>query len=115
MNIRSIAIRFGDNDFGMTFLPLLETVMRALDDWWGEEEFTRADVTRIINDGVMFHYKAFQCRGNYLEDRLDHLEDYLKVPERKVFINDEADQMSMEWNNSETFYISKYIRHAISV
>lgn len=113
MKIRSIAIRFGDNDFQGTFLPLLDSVLKAAQ----EESFSHYEIVRLINEGSLYHYHAFQNRFRYMDtpEHDKHIEGYLKVKESQVFLNDEADKMSVEWNNSETFYVSIYLPCATSI
>lgn len=55
--MRTIALVFGDNDYGNTFRPLLDSVYRAFDWNSGLSE----DVVRAaVQAGLEFHYVAFQ-------------------------------------------------------
>ena len=58
---RTIAIILGDNDFGMTFKPLLESIYNAFR--WEALAFNSEVITTCINEGIRFHYLTFQ-RGN---------------------------------------------------
>lgn len=60
MGVSSIAIVLGDNDYGNTFRPLLQTVMRAV-EYHGE--LTKEQAAWMIRDGIAWHYKAFQNLG----------------------------------------------------
>lgn len=64
--IRSIAIVFGDNDFGITFMNLLDTIKNVLlhDDTIPEDV-----LETIIRKGILFHYIAFQNRYQYKHDK----------------------------------------------
>ena len=77
MNIRTIAVILGDNDFGHTFMPLLETVARAISD--ASMPPSRERVERMIRSGIEMHYLAFQCsnRETIDEGRLEHTMEYL--------------------------------------
>lgn len=114
MKIRSIAIRFGDNDFITTFIPLLESVLKAVT---ANDDFTKEQVVELINSGSMYHYLAFQNQFRYKDtpEEHAHIERYLKVIPNRVFLNEDADAIAMDWNNSETFYVSIYLPNAISV
>lgn len=60
MGIRSIAIVLGDNDYGNTFRPLLQSVMRAV-AYHGE--LTAEQAAWMIRNGIEWHYRAFQNLG----------------------------------------------------
>jgi len=60
--ITAVAIVLNDNDFGSTFMPLLETIKNALEY---NPNLTRENVTRAINSGIEFHYLAFQLGNDY--------------------------------------------------
>ena len=57
MGIHAISIVFDDNDYGNTFRPLLQTVLRAI-EYHGE--LTKEQAAWMIRDGIAFHYMAFQ-------------------------------------------------------
>jgi len=54
---RTIAVVLGDNDFGNTFKPLLETVYRAVR--WNDGLPSHV-IETAIRSGIEFHYVAFQ-------------------------------------------------------
>ncbi len=76
--MRTIAVILGDNDYGSTFLPLMETLKRAMEyrsmnpelPWlvqaMGRPErlLTEQDVRHMITEMVMGHYVAFQYSYN---------------------------------------------------
>lgn len=57
MGIHAISIVLGDNDYGNTFRPLLQTVLRAI-EYHGE--LTKEQAAWMIRNGIDFHYHAFQ-------------------------------------------------------
>jgi hypothetical protein len=57
--MRTIAVVLGDNDFGNTFLPLLESI-KALITHRGEEYITPEFICDSIRAGIAYHYRAFQ-------------------------------------------------------
>ena len=58
--VKSFAIVVGDNDYYMTFLPLLETVTRYI-AWKGiEDSITKDEVENLVRGGIEYHYRTFQ-------------------------------------------------------
>jgi len=57
--MRTIAVIVNDNDFGMTFYPMLEAVKNAL-QWIDGEQVTPELVTHMIKDAVPFYVKYTQ-------------------------------------------------------
>jgi len=86
MNI-PFAIKFGDNDFGHTFIPLV----RALTDC--NFQGTKLQFIALINETIYSFYLIYQANGNILrESGWDHIRNYLKVSEREVYFGqDEVD------------------------
>lgn len=85
---RTILIHLGDNDFHHTFTPLLETIWRVLadrDEYYINKEF----ITRIILEGIKFHYLAFQARDAMISDT-DYIAKYLTGIE--VLFDEEAEK-----------------------
>lgn len=72
MGVYAIAIVLGDNDFINTVRPLMETVKRVIEY---NGELTSEEATRVIQDGIAFHYRAFQNlkRGNSSPGTLGYL------------------------------------------
>jgi hypothetical protein len=60
MKVSEIAIVLGDNDYGNTFKPLLQSVLRVI-EYHGE--LTKEQAAWMIRDGIEWHYKAFQNLG----------------------------------------------------
>lgn len=60
--MRTIAIVLGDNDYGNTFKPLLESLARAIKY---NGEMSEAAVRTSILAGIEFHYLAFQHGSNH--------------------------------------------------
>ncbi len=60
--MRTIALVFGDNDFGNTFRPLLHTLFQAF-EWNGR--LSREVVEAAVRAGIEFHYLAFQHADHY--------------------------------------------------
>jgi hypothetical protein len=60
VGIKAIAIVLGDNDYGNTFRPLLESVRRVIEY---RNELTPQQAAWMICEGTDWHYKAFQNLG----------------------------------------------------
>jgi hypothetical protein len=83
--IRTIAIVLGDNDFGHTFINLLDSIYKAIE--YGsvtiqdkKEEQIR-DITYAIKNGIRYHYITFQLLsygGNVSENMLERTLKYLE-------------------------------------
>jgi len=76
--MRTIAIVLGDNDFGNTFRPLLETLHRVI-LYRGLEYIDREWVADIIRAGVDFHYLAFQGETGRVQEVPRGYFDRLKI------------------------------------
>lgn len=73
--MRTIAIILGDNDFGNTFKPLLESLKLIIDYWKDSKEITEDDIRTVIDYSVYPFYIAYQALGKK-EDRA-FMENYL--------------------------------------
>lgn len=95
LKIRTIAVILCDNDFGITFTNLLETIMRAINYHNGSKnELKKEDIEKIIYEGIRFHYLAFQKDNTGLEtdkERLEYILSYLKEGV-KIYFDDEAEE-----------------------
>ena len=78
--MQAIAIILGDNDFGSTFKPLLETINRVLD----YRDLDKDKVTELIFDGIEFHYRAFQQDEETVQDA-NNTVAYLLTNTRVIF------------------------------
>lgn len=56
--VRTVAVVLGDNDYGNTFKPLLESLHRGI--VWNNG-LSREAIETAIKAGVEFHYLAFQA------------------------------------------------------
>lgn len=92
MSIRTVALVFGDNDFGKTFKPLLESLHRAIalraDDG---DELSKQEIVELINSGIEFHYRAFQYDSSRSQGVLsvEHIVKYLRSV--RVLFDEEAE------------------------
>lgn len=87
--VRTIAVVLGDNDFGATFQPLLESIARAI--VWNVEP-SREVLEKAIRAGVEFHYLAFQHGRHFGEPGYGSVEDtvsYLRT--MSVLFDEEAE------------------------
>jgi hypothetical protein len=57
MHVKAIALVLGDNDYGNTFRPLLESVKRVIEYQGG---ITQDQARKVIFEGIDWHYSAFQ-------------------------------------------------------
>ena len=125
--MRTIAIILGDNDFGNTFLNLLETLKRVLayhgaisDEPWRSEVkahntrsdrvLTQENIKFIIQQMIMPHYIAFQYSfdernyGGTPEEHFAHLSKYLSKV--KVLFDEEAEASIAEgWHDGDSWYL----------
>jgi hypothetical protein len=94
MEIRTIAIVLGDNDFGNTFRPLLEGLKPIFD--YRDGNLTPKQCELIIIQSIMAYYVGYQYSfflqsyGNIGEDHLERTAKYLK--DIKVLFNEDAEQ-----------------------
>jgi hypothetical protein len=86
--MRTISIVLGDNDFGSTFINLLESVYRFIKACSPfVEAFTSEEVVaEIIRAGIKFHYLAYQhdprrevTEYNNVETTTKYLLDGIKI------------------------------------
>lgn len=61
MGVSAIAIVLGNNSYGNTFRPLLQSVRRAI-EYHGE--ITREQAAWMIRNGIDWHYQTFQNLAN---------------------------------------------------
>lgn len=87
--MRTIAIVLGDNDFGKTFKSLLTSIFNAIDY---NGDMNRDSITKLIHEGIMFHYMAYQHRydlhSQVLEYNFDGVSKYLSCI--KILFDDDA-------------------------
>lgn len=87
--MHTIAVILGDNDFGNTFQPLLESVYRAI-LWQGG--LSREAVEKAIRCGVEFHYVAFQLGDRYTEEGCRKVEETVRyLSDIQVLFDEEAE------------------------
>ena len=92
-----IAIKFGDNDFGNTFIGVLKAVLEIYN--YNGVIPTKAELVNFINDvSKGFFYARQHNYEVYLSSK-----DYLKIAESQILMGDEVDLF--EDNNSETFIL----------
>jgi hypothetical protein len=109
--MKYILIRLGDNDFHRTFINLLDTIHRAIDEHneymiEGEQAFSETEIINLIKDGMMLHYRLFQNCDDAL-DELPKLEDYFRN-HLKVLFDDKAQEYIKEGGsgNSEAWCLN---------
>lgn len=98
-NLQRIGIKFPDNDFYNTIRTFL--VLLVVSE---PSDLTKAKIVEMFNFCAPAMYVLGQSR-DYTFD--DHLKDYLRIEERHVYLDDEIDTMSSEWNNGEFTWIEK--------
>lgn len=113
---QKLAIKFRDNDFYYTFMPLLDILSESP---WFDSNF---DVPKecwveMINKLSAATYPLFQSRpdmvayGHYtLEEELKRfLEEkkYIKISSDQILLGDEVDEYlsKVDWANGETFIV----------
>lgn len=98
--MKPILIKFGDNDFYNTFVPLLRAIKEV--GFTG----TKADLIELINNALFGFYCVYQSKGMTPKS----LTDYLRVNAGDVFYGDEVseffkDGARMSQCNSDCYYI----------
>lgn len=89
MTARTVAIVLGDNDYGNTFKPLLETVFRA--SFWNGG-LSKEVLEKAIRAGIEFHYVAFQHGKRHGETGYGSVEDTVRyLSEVRVLFDEEAE------------------------
>ena len=77
---KPIAIKFGDNDFGNTFRPLMKALTESSFDGSKEE------LIALINETIFAFYLIHNVHHSYRDyDRDELTRNYLKVSNREVF------------------------------
>lgn len=105
--IRTIALVLGDNDYGNTFRPLLESMYRSLVR--NELNCVPAHLEQTIRAAVEFHYLAFQVDYNTEKpgyrpagEVLHYLQGKLKV----LFNEDAEDNIAHTSYDSGAWYLN---------
>jgi hypothetical protein len=130
--MRTIAIIFHDNDFGTTFMNLLDTLKRVFEYHGANSEplwltaamgrpqpevLTRENVEYMIRMMVISHYAAFQYSFRPKDYGTDHepspvahehhlagIAEYLS--KFRVLFDEEAEaDIAKEWRNGEAWYL----------
>lgn len=116
MNEIILAIKFGDNDFSGTFLPLL----KVFRDYPQEYLYKNKETTlKVINELSYSMYRAVQNPYAYN----DHIKDentkkYLQIDsEDLLFGQEEVDRFTSnnEWDNGEVFILDTRIPGSQSI
>lgn len=106
--MKKIAIRFGDNDFINTFMPLLRALIEPIQD---NDRFPKdkEGLIRIIHELSFGIYLAHQAWPDRPEGDDEHTRKYLieRVTPERVLIDEEVDAYikTNPWDNSETFIL----------
>lgn len=125
---QKLAIKFGDNDFYFTFMPLLDILSESP---WFDSNF---DVPKecwaeIINRLSAATHVLFQSRPDMvsygysaLEEELKtalEVRDYVKISPEQILIGEEVDEYlaNVEWDNGETFVVilNEYGKSVVAV
>lgn len=114
-----IAIKFGDNDFHNTFIPLLETLNRAYQHTGNLPE-DKSKLCFIINQLSVNMYLLFQNQYEYngmenVKDGLKtdenkewiHIKEYFQISPETLLLNEEVDKYlsETEWDNCDTYLL----------
>lgn len=99
-----VAIVLDDNDYYPTAQNLLETVWRAL-NW--RPTTSQEYIELLIEQGIKFHYLAFQAAEGISELEVDEKSEYL-MKKVKVLFNEEAqkDIDTKDHNHTAWFLIT---------
>lgn len=98
MNNLIVLIRFGDNDFHNTFIPVLYAV-RAwyMGARWSDRFQDRAKLCRLIN---LLSPPAYEFVQSHRGDIDDHTKSYIEVTKDKLLLGDEVDDFLINNANS---------------
>ena len=106
-----IAIRFHDNDFGNTFIGVLQFLLNAYKHY-GQLPEDKAELAIIINEisvGAYFSYQnQFEyTHGKTIQEEMVRLRKYLNITVDRIMVDGEVDEYlaKTEWNNRETFIL----------
>lgn len=87
--VRTVALVLNDNDFGNTFIPLLDSLYRAI--IWNSG-ISRDAIKDAVFAGIEFHYVAFQHGKHFGESGYLTTEQTVKyLKEVKILFNEEAE------------------------
>jgi hypothetical protein len=101
--MRTIAIILGDNDFGNTMYPLLETVKRIVKWHEGTGDMTQERVKDLILNGLEFHYRAFQQRPGEKDNSSTF--EYLRKNTRILFDAEAETDIQNQNHDSGAWYL----------
>lgn len=109
--IRTVAIIFGDNDFGKTFLSVLNTVKRVLEN---KPETEEKELSTIIKFMAVSHYIGFQYsfdpsnyggRHHSQDQHFSHIIDYFESI--RILVNESAEKdILTEDHDGGAWYLS---------
>lgn len=97
--MKTIAIVLGDNDFGNTFVPLLNSINKAIQ----YSNLPQESVEKCIRAGIEYHYMAFQLGGKS-NDRIPQTIQYLSKI-RILFDKDAEKDIENEDHDSGAWYL----------
>ena len=110
MQVKSVAVIFGDNDFRSTFAPLMETLHRAICYHREKGGLSREQVVQCVRLAALSHYAMFQhpVHGGsdpMTEKKIAHIAEYFAYPCRILF-DEAADKDALDGDhNSSSFYL----------
>lgn len=105
MNVYAVAIVLGDNDFGNTMRPLLESVYRAYQ--FRGKMFDAEHLQEIIEEGLKFHYLAFQDYGEVARNpKTDSTVNYLLEGLTVLFNQDAVREIATQDHDKGAWFLS---------
>lgn len=100
--MRTIAIVLGDNDFGKTFKPLLETLATAIIH---RQSISESDVKSAISSGIEFHYRMFQRDQYKAEEYTFKILKYLQSKVQVLFDEEAEDNFATHDYDGGAWYL----------
>lgn len=100
LGTKKLGIMFGDNDFYYTctaFLRVLLPDERFTHHLANDLKFTKAQIVELFNGMTPSLYLLKQNAWRY--SSAPHIDDYLKITEANVYLDDEVDKISAENDN----------------
>jgi hypothetical protein len=115
--MKRVGINFGDNDFGNTLRPFVQSLLDLhMYDPERIKRFTRGDIAWLFNEVAYGLYRMFQARDTK-EVEVKHeerLRRYLRIDEHHVLVDDEVTEYYLEdWRHNSHFYWADFETEAV--
>lgn len=107
-----VGIYFSDNDFCNTMWPFMRALQKNIDNLSDEsrkdKEFMRKHIVKIYNETIFAYYIMHQ-HDHLSGAPFQHLQTYLKISERDVFLDKEVFEKESSGGMNYTFAYFYYL------